>query len=122
MVYGALLTIHIIGACITGIVAAYAGIIMWQRQETSYRGTAIILGVLGGFEVLTGTLLSVVSSEITSVSLCTNIIIYLSVVFFMESLLFMRMKKISILFPVAQALSPIAAGLALLLTAIAYGF
>lgn len=122
MTYDILLAIHILGACATGVVASYAGIVMWQRREVSYRPTSIVLGVLGGFEVLTGTLLSVVSSQVTSISLCANIIAYLSVVFFVEALLFLKMKKISMSFPIATALSPIATSLSFLLAAIAYGF
>ena len=122
MVYGVLLIVHIVGACVTGITAAYAGVIMWQKQDSSYRTTSIVLGALGGFEVLTGTLLSVISSQITSISLCANIIAYLSVVLFVEILLFLRMRKISMLFPIAAALSPIATGLTFLLASIVYGF
>jgi hypothetical protein len=122
MIYSSLLLIHILGACLTGIVAAFAGVIMWQRRDSSYRSTSIALGALGGFEVLTGTLLSVISSQITSISLCENIITYLFVVLFVEILLFMRMRKVSMLFPIIKALSPIATGLILLLAAIAYGF
>jgi hypothetical protein len=122
MIYSLALVVHILGACVTGVTAAYALIVMWQDQDTSYRRTAIVLGSLGGFEVATGTLLSVISSQITSISLCANIFIYLSVVFFFESLLLLKMNKVSMSFPIIRALSPIAASLSLLLTAIAYGF
>ena len=122
MLYDSLLLVHILGACLTGIMAAYAGVIMWQNQDSSYRTASIILGALGGFEVITGTLLSVISSQITSISLCANIIIYVSVVLFFEALLFLKMRKVSVVFPLVVALSPIATGLTLLLATIAYGF
>jgi hypothetical protein len=122
MAYSVLLAIHLLGGALTGIIAAYAAIVMWQKEESSYRRTAIVLGFLGGFEVLTGVILSVVSSQVTSISLCTNIIIYLSIVLFMEVLFFLRMHTISMLFPITKALSPIATSLSFFLAAIAYGF
>ncbi|MBI5470550.1 hypothetical protein HY968_04520 [Candidatus Kaiserbacteria bacterium] len=120
--YELLLAIHIAGACITGLAASYAGIAMWQRQENTYRPLALILGVLAGFEILTGTALSVVSSQITAISLCGNIAIYLSVVFAVEALLYTRMKKISLTFPLAYVATTVASALSLLAGAAALGF
>ena len=122
MTYTFALTIHLIGACLTGIVASYAGIALWQKRDIAYRASAIILGALAGFEVLTGVALSVISPKITSISLCANIAVYLSVVFSVEALLFLRMKKISIVFPIMKVFSPIVTSLLFLLGAILYGF
>ena len=120
--YTSLLAVHIVGASATGIVASYAGIAMWRHQERSYRRVALILASLAGFEVLTGTAFSVLSSQITAVSLCANIAIYLSVVFVVETLLYLRMKKISLAFPIVKVSAPIASALSLLAGAALLGF
>ena len=120
--YTSLLAVHIVGASATGIIASYTGIAIWRRQERSYRRLALILASLAGFEILTGVVLSVVSSQITAISLCANIIAYLSVVFVVEALLYARMRKISLAFPIAWVSAPIASALSLLAAAAAFGF
>ena len=122
MFYTSLLTAHIAVACITGVAASYAGIVLWRRDETSYSPSAIVLAFLAGLEIISGTILSIASPKITAVSLCANIVVYLFVVFLVETLLFLRMKKISMAFPLVKTISPSIAGLLLLVGAIAYGF
>ena len=122
MFYSILLSIHVGVAVITGIIASYAGVVLWQKDRASYRPSALILGALAGFEILSGTILSIASSKITALSLCSNIVLYLSVVFIVEALLFLRMKKVSVYFPITQIVSPALIGLVLFVGAIAYGF
>lgn len=122
MFYGTLLTVHIGVAVITGIAASYAGIMLWQNESASYHKTALVLGLLAGFEILSGTVLSIMSSTITALSLCSNIALYLSVVFIVETLLFLRMRKVSSGFPIMPVISPAMIGLTLFIATIAYGF
>ena len=119
--YSILLVVHIAGACVTAIVGAYAVAMLWRREEGKYSLSASVLGAIAGFEVVTGTLLSVLSLQVTALSLCANIIAYLSIVLFLEAVLFVRMKKISIRFPAGVALSPIVASLLGMAGAIGYG-
>ncbi len=121
MLYTLFLVLHLAGAGATGIAASYTGVVLWKREDASYRMCALILGILATFEILSGVALAVISFKITAPSLCANIILYLSIVAFIETLLFFRMKKISMSFPLTQILSPIAASLMLLIAAIAYG-
>lgn len=120
--YSIILTVHIVGACATALVGAYALAVMWRREEGKYSISASVLGAVAGFEVATGTMLSVLSIKITTLSLCANIAVYLSIVLFVEVALFMRMKKISVPFPGAVVISPIAASLFGMIGAIALGF
>ena len=122
MLYTVFLALHIVGACVTGIVAALAGVVLWRRDTAQYRKYAVMLGFLGGFEVLCGITLSVVSAQISTVSLCGNIAIYLSVLFFLEAVLFMRMHRVSLVYPAKLALSPMMASLLLMVASISYGF
>lgn len=122
MMYSALLAIHIVGACATGIVAASAGAALWRQYGADYRGHAIALGFLAGFEIFSGVALSVASIDVTALSLCKNLAIYLLIVCSVEALLCMRMRKIATVFPAQLAFSPVAASLVLMLAAISYGF
>lgn len=122
MAYSVLLSLHFAGAALTALIGAYAVAVLWRREEGKYSLSASVLGAIAGFEVLTGTLLSVLSLKITTLSLCANITVYLSVVLLLEAAFFVRMKKISIRFPTATALSPIAASLLGMAGAVAYGF
>ncbi len=117
-----ILAAHLIGACATGVAASYAGIALWRQQESSYRPLSTWLGMLAGFEILSGTLLAIDSLSISAQSLCTNIAVYLAVVFFMEGILYARMKKVSLAFPLVRIAFPIASTLSFLGTAIALGF
>ncbi len=122
MTYAIFLVLHIVGACVTGLVALYAGAALWQGREAGYRGSATALGLLAGFEVLSGVMLSMLSVEVSALSLCANIALYLSVIALFEVLLFARIQKTSLAFPTRLALSPSVASLALLLVAISFGF
>ncbi len=122
MIYEALLAFHVAIGIITGALATYAGIILWRSDERQYRPVALGIAYLAGFEILSGVMLSVLSLEISAISLCANIALYLSLVFVVEVLLFLRMKKVARGFPLIAVVSPSASGLAFLLAAIARGF
>src|SRR3989338_11169244 len=120
--YSIILAVHIAGACITALVGAYALAMLWRREEGKYSLSASVLGFVAGFEVVTGTLLSVLSLQVTALSLCANIAAYLAIVLFLEAALFVRMKKISIRFPAASVFSPIAASFLGMAGAVLHGF
>jgi len=121
MIYSFLLVVHIGGGIVTGIAASYAGVVLWQRTSALYRACALILGALAAFEVFSGVVLAFISLKITAQSLCNNVALYLLIVFFVETLLFIRMRKVSISFPLAQTLIPVVASLALMVAAVSYG-
>ena len=122
MMYETVFAMHIVGACVTGLVGAYSLVALWNNFSDKYRLCTIILGALAGFEILSGTALSILSLKISAVSLCSRIFLYLSLVALIEWALFARMKQISIIFPLTAVISPIAASLLLFLSALAYGF
>ena len=119
MLYSLFLTLHLTGAFATFGVVGFAGKTLLQQHENSYRYYAILLGVLGAFEILSGIALAVVSPEVTALSLCKNVALYLAMVFGVEGLLIARMKQT---FPTRLAFSPIALSLMLFMGAIGYGF
>lgn len=116
-----LLVSHIAVGIVTGVAAAYAGVALVQKREHAYRGSALVLGGLATYEILSGVALAVVSYTISVPSLCENIALYLAAVFIVETLLFVAMKKRSMSFPFAQTLSPVMGSLAVFLAAIALG-
>lgn len=122
MVYWWILVLHLIGASATAFVGAYALVVLWNHFEDTYRRIAIILGALAAFEILSGTLLSALSLTVSAVSVCERLALYLSLVTIIEALLFVRMKKLLLAFPLTVVLSPIAASLMALLSAVVYGF
>lgn len=118
--YEALLTTHLAGAGLTALVAAAAGAAMWGAHAHAYRPYAIALGAIAGFEILTGVLLALLSPEITALSLCRNVALYLGAVFAVEALLFMCIQQNAGVYP-RFALSPIALSLVLMAGAIGAG-
>lgn len=122
MLYSSFLALHLFGAGATAVVAAYAAVVLWRREEGRYRVCAMTLGLIAGSEVVTGTILAILSARITALSLCGNIAIYLSIVLLLEMILFVRMKKVSVQFPIIRTFSPIALSLFGIFTAALYGF
>jgi hypothetical protein len=119
--YASLVSIHLIGAALTGVVAASAGVALSRGRQNLYKVHATVLGALAGFEILTGVALSIASPEVTALSLCANVALYLSVVFAVEALLFIRMKQGALAFPASLAFAPSFASLVVMFGAISAG-
>jgi len=119
--YEMIFALHILGAIATGIIGSYALVILYRGEQT-YRMAAISLGIAACFEIMTGTLLSIISARITASVVCERLIVYLALVAIVEGLLCIRMRGISVAFPVGTVVSPIAGSLALLGAAFAMGF
>lgn len=122
MMYEVALAVHIGGALVTGIVGTYALAALVRGKADTYKRYAIVLAVLAGFEIITGTSLSVLSLQVSAASLCGRIALYLSLVAVVELLLFLRMKQVRISFPLVPAFSPVTASLVLFVGALAAGF
>jgi hypothetical protein len=120
--YESFLVIHLAGASATVCVGAYALVALWNHCADKYNFVAKVLGVLAGFEVLTGTMLAVLSPQVSASLLCSRILLYLFLVVVVETLLFVRMRKISMVSPIATVFAPIIASFAAFLTAVAHGF
>ena len=122
MTYENVLVVHIVGALATAGAGAYALVSLWNYWSGSYRKSALVLGALATFEIVTGTLLAVFSLRISAASVCERLVLYLALVAIIELLLFRRMSKFSIGFPAAKVIAPIAGSLGLLFTALVAGF
>lgn len=120
--YETVFALHIAGALATGVVGAYSLVALWNGMANKYSLCATILGAFAGFEVLSGTALSVLSLKISAVSLCSRIFLYLGLVAIIETILFIKMKDSPVEFPFTKVLSPIASSLVLLLGALVLGF
>lgn len=122
MAYNFFITLHIVSASMTGILALYVSFVLWQRVSEKYHVSAILLGSLVTFDVLSGIILSILSENVTALSICKNLIVYILVFLFLETLLFVRIKNIPAVFPLKLAVSPIAMSLVLMVFAVSYGF
>lgn len=120
--FSAVLIMHIAGAIATGIIAVYACTMMVLGRDTAYRMTAQLLAALAAFEVFTGIGLAVLSPEISVISVCGNIALYLAIVAALEVLLFLRMPNGVVRFPIVQTVSPISVGIAALIAGVVLGF
>ncbi len=93
-----------------------------KEEAPRYRRCAIALGALGGFQVLTGTALSILSAGMSASAACERIVLYLTLVACLEAALFFRMRKSSVVFPTRAVVSPIAASLLFFAAALGCGF
>jgi hypothetical protein len=120
--YSAILVAHITGAVVTAVVAFFALLAMMMRNEHVYRRAAVMLASLAAFEVVSGTVLAVMSASVSVASICGNIGLYVAAVAALEAVLFMRMKKTTQKFPSMQAVATMGTSLAFLALAAAFGF
>lgn len=122
MLYALIVVLHVVGALVTALVGARSLFVVWFSKHALYRSSSLSLGALAVFEVLTGTLLSVLSSSISAAYICERVAIYLALVALIECLLFERMKRNAIAFPFVQIGAPVMLSLGFLASAAAAGF
>ena len=121
MLYPLILLLHIGAACITIGLAAYAVYTLWQDRNTAYRSLALAIGAVAAFEVFTGTALAVLSPEISALYLSTHIVAYVGACLVIEAFLFVRMQRVTLVFPLKLAASPVLASLVFFVGAFAAG-
>lgn len=122
MVYVFILALHLLTACVTACVMAYAIFALWRGREASYRACAIVLGLIAALEVGTGTALALLSPVLSASALALHIFEYLGVCLAVEALIFVRMQKMSLVFPLSFAASPVLASVVFFIAALGAGF
>ncbi len=122
MTYSIVLGFHLAAAAVTGIVILFAMYSLFREMSAYYRAAALALGFIAAFEVLSGTALAILSPQLSAAALSLHIVEYLGVCAIAESLLFARMQKLSLAFPLRLAASPVLASVALFVAAISFGF
>lgn len=108
--YALILSGHVIAAIATIVLVAYALYIVVRGNSAQYRFSALALAGVASFEVISGTVLTLLSPELTALSLVPHIVSYLGICIAVEMLLFMRMKENSMVFPFAVTASPMLIG------------
>ncbi len=121
MVYGVVLVLHIIASVLTGVAIAYVLYNTARGKSANYRASALALGSIAGFQIFSGTILTVLSPELTAASLVPHMALYLGVCLAVEALLFIRAKNISLVLPLGRSLSPMFASVVIFAAAVSYG-
>ncbi|HYF13087.1 MAG TPA: hypothetical protein VD928_02210 [Candidatus Paceibacterota bacterium] len=122
MFYALILASHISVAVITGIVILFALYAIARGKSHVYRNTALTLALVAALQVISGTLLALLSPDVTAASLSAHIAVYLGVCVIVEALLFIRMRNISLNFPVGLSVFPVMLSVIVFITAIVRGF
>ena len=122
MTYSIILALHLTAAAVTGVIIFFALFAVLRGKSAWYKTAALALGSIAAFEVFSGTLLAIVSPTISATSLSLHIFEYLGVCLAVEALLFVRMKKVSLTFPLQAASLPALVSVLLFFAAISYGF
>src|SRR3989344_6666702 len=103
-----LLAIHIGGAVVTGAVVAASFAALAGGGARFYRRLSLFVGLGGGFQLVSGALLALVSSD-TVLSFCSRIGVYAFVVLATEAFLALAMRRSKERFPKKFALYPLGA-------------
>jgi len=122
MTYALVLALHLTAAAVTGVVLLSTLFVLWRHNSTLYRLCALVLGSVAAFEILSGTVLAIVSPQLSAAGLSVHIAEYLGVCAIAEAMLFARMHRASLAFPLAAAASPVIASILLFAAALSLGF
>jgi hypothetical protein len=82
-----LLTFHIFGALFLFVYMAYS---LFSKK---YRRNALITALTGALQITTGTILSI-QAQSTLLDYCTRIGLYLALIVFVETTLYIKIKKV----------------------------
>lgn len=91
--YSVILLIHIVGAIASLVYACYSLTSLLCSAADGFSLQTYILALAIGFQTLTGGLLALLSPEITALSLCDNLMLYISPLALIEFLLISRMIR-----------------------------
>ncbi len=122
MTYAFMLAFHISNALVTGLVVLYTLYAAVRNRESQYRTLALMLGFVAALQVATGTMLAILSPELSALSLLFHIVAYLGACAAVELFLFAKMQKVSLVFPLKLATAPVLMSVAFFAAAISYGF
>lgn len=96
-----ILFFHLLGAGLIGSVIVLTLVSLIRKQENRYSFYAKILAFSGAYQLITGSLLGVLVHG-TLLSFCARIGLYLFILVGIESLLLLKMKKISVPLPLRE--------------------
>lgn len=112
-----LLTAHLVGAVVTGIIILVSLASLWREAAPWYRRLGIGLAVVTGFQLVSGAFLSLASAHshaemLPLATYCRNLVLYVVVIGVVQAMLYRRMRKIAAPFPLRLALSSATVGVA----------
>ena len=122
MIYTLFLWLHLACAFLTVGMSGASLAVLLAKKEEKYAFFARVIGSLAAIEIVSGLVMSLASPSVTALSLCANIGMYLSAVVILEGALYLRMKKVSLDFPLRFVISPIIASLTLFTGVLTMGF
>ena len=88
-----LLILHIVGAVMTAIAAFGAVFVLYRQLETKYRASVFTLAFFVVFQLTSGTVLYLLSPDMSIFVLCRNFALYLTIPITLEVILFMKIKR-----------------------------
>ena len=92
------LLIHLIGAIATFLFIFLGAMSLFKNQTEKFSFYAKSIGILGGYDLISGSILTIVSSNQSALVFCGRIAFYISLIAVTEMVFYFKMKGIS-LFP-----------------------
>ncbi len=106
MAYGITLLLHIALAMFTGALVLYILSAISLKHQSSYSLLAQLLAAVMGMQIVSGTVLAILSPTLTAAALSFHVIVYLSICSAVECLLLVKMGKEHQLFPAFRVAAP----------------
>lgn len=103
-VFLALVYMHIVGAGVVGLALIYTLFLLTKKYQKHYKSTAITLSALTSFQLITGSVMSLLH-PMTIQRFCVNISIYLAIIVVAEYCLLIQSKKTNYNFPLIPVVS-----------------
>lgn len=106
------LILHLAGAAVIAGLIIKTLVVLVQSRVSAYGGTAKAIALITAWQLITGSLLTIVKLQETSLLVfCARIGVYLAVVVAMEMLLLAKMRQAQLPFPKSFVNASVSAGL-----------
>lgn len=119
--YSLVLAVHICGSIALVCVGALSGWVGMFSKKEWYRGATLALAAATCFEIISGSLLAVLSLETTAREVCEGLVLYGAIIAIIFGVLLWRMKKEELQLPLV-AFYPPGISLSFLLCIAALGY
>ena len=94
MIYGVVLAIHIVVACITLCAIVYSSYALYREKFSWFKPLAVVIGLCAAMETLSGFALAVVSPTATVSGVALRLVSYLSLCLIAEAALLLNARRV----------------------------
>ncbi len=95
MIYGAVLALHIVAACVTFAVIAGVGIALLKQMHRFYKPLGLSLALVALVQIASGVMMIVLNPELSVLKVGLHLLVYLGVCVMVEGALYLKARSVA---------------------------